>query len=144
MPRHKDFEIWYDEERQRYRFSVEYWGTYSGKTLKEIQNKVVRVKYAVKNRLKEIEEENKAYYARLAKQEEDFRRVLKRYKEEQKLQDCLYYNDLRPAEQRLLTRLVCKGADELEIKKTLNVNSATIAQIRIRENRKCMDESMKQ
>lgn len=130
MPRHKDFEIWYDEETQRYRFSVEYWGSYSGRTLEEIRNKVKRVRMAVKVRLKEIDKENKAYYARLAKEEEEFKLMLRKHKEWTQRADTVFFAELKLNERRILLEMIKNGASELEIKERFNVNSSTIARLR--------------
>jgi hypothetical protein len=130
MPRHKDFEIWYDEERQRYRFSVEYWGAYSAPTKKEIEHKVACVRRDVKKRLKEIELENKAYYERIARKEEAFRRMLKSNKEQSKAKYDVRFGDLSSAEQHQLLKMIERGADELLIKNKFDVNSHTIAALR--------------
>lgn len=134
MPAHKDFEIWWDEETQKYRFTVEYWGSYSGRTLEEIKNKVKRVRMAVKTRLKEIDKENKAYYARLAKEEEEFKLMLRKYKEWSQRADTVLFTELKLNERRILLEMIKNGAAELEIKEKFNVNSSTIAQLRRRMN----------
>lgn len=134
MPAHKDFEIWYDEEMGKYRFSVEYWGSYSGRTLEEIKNKVKKVRMAVKIRLKEIDKENKAYYARLAKEEEEFKLMLRKYKEWTQRADTVLFTELKLNERRILLEMIKNGATELDIKEKFNVNSSTIAQLRRRMN----------
>lgn len=134
MPAHKDFEIWWDEETQKYRFTVEYWGSYSGRTLEETKNKVKRVRMAVKIRLKEIDKENKAYYARLAKEEEEFKLMLRKYKEWVQRADTVLFTELKLNERRILLEMIKNGASELEIKEKFNVNSSTIAQLRRRMN----------
>ena len=134
MPAHKDFEIWWDEETQKYRFTVEYWGSYSGRTLEEIKNKVKRVRMAVKIRLKEIDKENKAYYARLAKEEEEFKLMLRKYKEWTQRVETVLFTELKLSERRILLEMIKNGATELEIKEKFNVNSSTIAQLRRRMN----------
>jgi hypothetical protein len=134
MQVHKDFEIWWDEETQKYRFSVEYWGNYSGRTLEEIKNKVKRVRMAVKIRLKEIDKENKAYYARLAKEEEEFKLMLRKYKEWTQRVETVLFTELKLSERRILLEMIKNGATELEIKEKFNVNSSTIAQLRRRMN----------
>ncbi len=134
MPAHKDFEIWWDEETQKYRFSVEYWGSYSGRTLEEIKNKVKRVRMAVKIRLKEIDKENKAYYARLAKEEEELKLMLRKYKEWTQRVETVLFTELKLSERRILLEMIKNGATELEIKEKFNVNSSTIAQLRRRMN----------
>lgn len=134
MPAHKDFEIWYDEEMEKYRFTVEYWGSYSGRTLEEIKNKVKKVRMAVKTRLKEIDKENKAYYARLAKEEEEFKLMLRKYKEWTQRADTVLFTELKLNERRILLEMIKNGATELDIKEKFNVNSSTIAQLRRRMN----------
>lgn len=134
MPAHKDFEIWYDKEMEKYRFSVEYWGSYSGRTLEEIRSKVKKVRMAVKIRLKEIDKENKAYYARLAKEEEEFKLMLRKYKEWTQRADTVLFTELKLNERRILLEMIKNGATELEIKEKFNVNSSTIVQLRRRMN----------
>jgi hypothetical protein len=131
MPRHKDFEIWFDEETQRYRFSVEYWGGYGAKTREEIEEKVKRVRRDVRARLRQIDEQNKAYYARLARQEELLKKELKAFKANSKKEfNFLKYKELSVSERAKLLRMIFDGFDELEIKKIIPVNSSTIAALK--------------
>ena len=135
MPRHKDFEIWYDEERQRYCFSVEYWGGYSAKTLEEIEQKLKRARRDIKARLKEIDRQNKAYYKRLEMKEEQLKRELKEHKSRAKEKNSiLLYKDLSAQEQKMLLKMILEGRDELQIKDIIPVNSSTIAALRKRRN----------
>lgn len=140
MPRHKDFEIWYDEETQRYRFSVEYWGSYGAKTLEEIQERRNSVRSQVAKRLREIERQNQEYYKRLAAKEEKFKRELREAKSAYRADSVVRYKDLTAKERTKLLKMVCNGADELEIKKLFPVNSSTIAALRTASKRKkkCM------
>jgi hypothetical protein len=134
MPRHKDFEIWFDEETQRYRFSVEYWGGYGAKTLEEIELKVKVVRNQVKARLREIDAQNKAYYAKLARQEYLLKQALKEHRDRSSLEEEVAYSDLHPSEQRIVRRMIRNGADELEIKNKFNIKSTSIGQLRRWEN----------
>lgn len=135
MPRHKDFEIWYDEETQRYRFSVEYWGSYGAKTLEEIQERRNRVRSQVAKRLREIERQNQEYYKRLAAKEEKLKRELREAKSACRAESVVRYKDLTAKERIKLLQMVCNGADELEIKKLFPVNSSTIASLRTASKR---------
>lgn len=89
---------------------------------------------AVKIRLKEIDKENKAYYARLAKEEEEFKLMLRKYKEWTQRADTVLFTELKLNERRILLEMIKNGATELEIKEKFNVNSSTIAQLRRRMN----------
>lgn len=129
MPRHKDFEIWFDEETQRYRFSVEYWGSYGAKTLEEIHEKRKHVRSAVTRRLKEIDRQNKEYYKKLAAREDALKRELKKARSKEE-KYAVKYKDLKPAERTKLLRMIRAGADELEIKNVIPVNASTISALR--------------
>lgn len=135
MPRHKDFEIWYDAKTERYRFAVEYWGSYGAKTLKDIHERRNRVRSQVTKRLKEIEKQNQEYYAKLAAKEERLKQELKKAKERHKQEYVVKYKDLTNAERINLLKMIWAGADELEIKRLFPVNSSTIAAIRTKAKR---------
>ena len=130
MPRHKDFEIWYDEEKQKYRFSVEYWGAYSADTKEEIQKKATRVRSAVKRRLKEIDAENKAYYKRLEQKERELLSQLKEHRKRTRVKESIKFSDLTPSEQRALIKMIEKDYDEIKIKSRFDINSHTIAALK--------------
>ena len=134
MPRHKDFEIWYDEERQKYRFSVEYWGAYSATTKKEIEHKVASVRRDVKRKLKEIEIANQKYYKRLAEKEEKMLWLLKDAKNNHTKKALLKFNDLSSLDRKELLNMIKGGKDEIKIKEKFEVNTQTIAALKRRIN----------
>ena len=134
MPRHKDFEIWFDEETQRYRFSVEYWGSYGAKTLKEIKERQTRVRSAVAHRLKEIDRQNKEYYKKLATMEDSLKRELKKARTKEAKHYSVKYKELTPSERTKLLKMIRAGADELEIKNVIPVNASTISALRAKRN----------
>jgi hypothetical protein len=136
MPRRKDFEIWYDEKTERYRFSVEYWGSYGANTLESIKEKRAQVKSAVARRLKEIEKQNAAYYKRLAAKEEQLKNTLKEAKHKSNASQYVKFKDLPQADRIKLLKMIWAGADELEIKQKFLVKASTIAALRTAEERK--------
>ena len=78
----EDFEI-YEFERDGkkwYGFKVEYYGIYSSPSKPGILKMRNRVKEEVRKKLEWIEEENKKYYARMAKEERQRALLLKQAK----------------------------------------------------------------
>lgn len=135
MPRHKDYEIWYDEKTERYRFTVEYWGSYGAKTLEEIHERINKVRSQVAKRLRDIERQNQEYYKRLAAKEEKLKQELKNARHDSKERSVLRYKDLTNAERVQLLKMIWAGADELEIKEKFPINSGTIAALRTANKR---------
>jgi hypothetical protein len=142
MPLHKDFEIWFDEETQRYRFSVEYWGSYGAKTREEIEEKVKKARRDVKARLRKIDEQNKAYYAKMARKEEQLKKELKAFKHRKDDSVFLKYKELSPEERKKLLKMILDGFDELKIKELIPVNSSTIAALKKQKKEKDVRENI--
>ena len=76
----EDFEIYEKkvEGEVVYCFDVEYFGHYEALTMDAIHSKVEKIKIKVQEKLEKIEQENKDYYAKLAKQDEELKLLLKK------------------------------------------------------------------
>ncbi len=113
----EDFEIYTircQDGKIRYAFNVEYYGHYVCDTMEAAEQKVIRVRQQVKQRLQEIERQNKEYYKKLEQKQNKLLMALKEAKISDKEYRVAHAEEIRIRKQKIRS-MIFKGYTNEEI-----------------------------